>query len=393
MPDRTTTPAGLLRLFVLFHETQSLGASTAVLRAVPELEGYGWTAGGWFPGDGPLPRSAEPLASVLSAERPLAFSRRGWSEGPGFVARVRRSPAYLQALRSALVAARPHMVHANTLLSLPEASVARACGLPVVLQVHELPRPGLKRTAAITLAARVADVLVGVSEAVSAMLRVHAGSTPVLTVRNGVPDRIPGTDGDAGGFTVGTIGTVSRVKGTDVFYRAAAAVAARRPEIAFEHVGSGDLHRDAGLDEELAAIDGASVARRGVQAPDVVLPRWDVFVLSSRSEAFPLATLEAMAAGVPVVATAVGGVPEQVEHLRTGILVPPDDPAAIATWVIRLADDPALRARLGEEAARRVRAEFTLDRQAAGLHRAYLTALGHRFAPPAVRPRTDGETG
>ena len=86
-----------------------------------------------------------------------------------------------------------------------------------------------------------------------------------------------------------------------------------------------------------------------------VLPRWSVFVSTSRSEAFPLATLEAMAMGIPVVATTVGGIPEQIEHLESGILVRPDDPEAIATWLVRLHDDAELRSRLGAAAARRAR--------------------------------------
>ena len=116
-----------------------------------------------------------------------------------------------------------------------------------------------------------------------------------------------------------------------------------------------------------------------------VLPRWSVFVCSSRSEAFPLATLEAMAMGIPVVATTVGGIPEQIDHLDSGVLVRPDDPEAIATWLVRLRDDAELRTRLGDAGATRVRREFTLGRQAEGLHRAYLTALNRRFAPPRVR--------
>ena len=119
-----------------------------------------------------------------------------------------------------------------------------------------------------------------------------------------------------------------------------------------------------------------------------VLPRWNVFVCSSRSEAFPLATLEAMAMGIPVVATMVGGIPEQIDHLETGVLVRPGDPEAIASWLVRLHDEPELRARLGERAAERVRREFTLERQAEGLHRAYLLALNRRFAPPRVRRTT-----
>jgi glycosyltransferase involved in cell wall biosynthesis len=92
-----------------------------------------------------------------------------------------------------------------------------------------------------------------------------------------------------------------------------------------------------------------------------------------------------MAMSIPVVATTVGGIPEQIDHLESGILVRPDDPEAIATWLVRLHDDAELRGRLGDAGAARVRREFTLEQQASGLHRAYLTALNRRFAPPRVR--------
>jgi glycosyltransferase involved in cell wall biosynthesis len=365
-----------------------------VLRVLPELETYGWTASGWFPGDGPLlPVARERLAAVHAHSRPLAFSRRGWRESPGSLIRARRTPGYLRAVRSVLERTRPHVVHANTLLALPEAAVARAQGLPVVLQVHELPDSGAKRTIAIRAAAGVANVLVGVSDAASNMLRPLAGHTPVLTVRNGVraATRARGERGD-GSFTVGTIGTVSRVKGTDLFLRAAIRVLEARPDVRFEHVGAPHLHTDEGLAAEISSLLSAgggrhAVAMLGERPPEERLSGWDVFVLTSRSEAFPLATLEAMAAGVPVVATAVGGVTEQIEHLRSGVLVPPGDHDAVASWILRLRDDPELRRRLVLEARRRVSDEFTLTGQAYGLHRAYLTALDLRFGPPVVRRR------
>jgi glycosyltransferase involved in cell wall biosynthesis len=386
-------PPGLLRALVFFHEAEELGAGTSVLRVVDELATYGWTASGWIPGDGPLQRSAsEHLAVTLSAERSHAFSRRGWREAPGTRIRAARTPAYVKAVRAALARVRPHVVHANTLLSLPEAAVARSCGLPVVLQVHELPPPGAKTRAAVYFAARVADVLVGVSDAVSAMLRRHAGTTPVLTVRNGVPELDLATRESERPFTVGMVGTVSRVKGTDTFLRAAQLALRQRPGMRFEHVGSPDLHRAPGLDAEIAALladFGAadSVAMLGARPAESVLSRWDVFLLTSRSEGFPLATLEAMSAGLPVVATAVGGVPEQMTHLVSGILVPPDDPEAIASWLVKLHDEPELRHRVGSDGARCVRTEFTIARQAEGLHRAYLSALNLRFAPRPIRQR------
>jgi glycosyltransferase involved in cell wall biosynthesis len=385
-------PPGVLRVLTLFHETQNLGANTSVLRIADELAAYGWTMSGWFPGVRTPEHDDRALALALQSERPLAVSARGWRESPGVMRRAFRTPRYLHRVRAALEQVRPHVVHANTLHVLPETAVARSCGLPVVLLSHELPPPGPKTTATIRYAAGIADVLVGVSDAVAELLRKHAGHTPVLTVRNGVPvaDDIHRSAVEGTPFTVGSVATVSRTKGTDVYLRAARLALEERPDMRFEHVGATDLHRDAGLDDELAEL-AAEIAPHGAlamlgyrRAADVV-PGWDVFVCSSRSEAFPLATLEAMSMGVPVVATMVGGIPEQIDHLENGILVRPEDPEAIATWLIRLRDDPGLRARLGAAGAAHVRREFTLERQAEGLHGAYLTALNQRFAPSPVR--------
>ena len=389
-------PPGVLRVLTLFHETERLGASTSVLRAVDALASYGWTTSGWVPGPGSLEQSAtDELALVLQSERPLAFSARGWRESPGVVTRALRTPRYLREVRAALERVRPHVVHANTLLSLPEAAVARSCGLPVVLQAHELPPAGAKTTATIRYAAGIADVLVAVSDAVAQLLRRHAGRTPVFTVRNGVPTSATRARTDGTPFTVGTVATVSRTKGTDLFLRAARLSLDERPGLRFEHAGSPDLHRDSGFDAELALltseiVDSGALTMLGYRPAEEVLPRFDVYVCSSRSEAFPLATLEAMARGIPVVAATVGGIPEQIDHLETGVLVRRDDAEAIATWLVRLHDDPELRARLGAAGAERVRSDFTVEAQAEGLHRAYLVALNRRFAPARVRRATAG---
>jgi glycosyltransferase involved in cell wall biosynthesis len=90
------------------------------------------------------------------------------------------------------------------------------------------------------------------------------------------------------------------------------------------------------------------------------LARADVFVLSSRSEGLPMAILEAMAAGLPVVATAVGGIPELVADGETGLLVPPGDADALAEALRRLVADPELRRRLGDAARTRVEERFSL---------------------------------
>jgi glycosyltransferase involved in cell wall biosynthesis len=384
-------PSGLLRAVVLFHESDLLGAGTAVVNAVEALSEFGWAVSGWVPGKGPLLEVATArLAEVACAERPLAVSIRGWREEPGVSARLRSTPRYLSSVRAALLRLRPHVVHANTLRALPEALVARRFGLPIVLHVHELPPPSAKRAAALQVASRLADVIVCVSEAVATMVRRHAGSTPVLVAHNGVEARQVSRDHDARAFTVGTIGTVSRLKGTDVFFRAARLVAEQRPGVRFVHAGQNDLHRDPGLDDELrdllasAPLEGTA-AMLGRREAKEMLPGLDLFVLPSRMDAFPLATLEAMASGLPVIASRVGGIPEQITHLEHGVLVPPGDAEVLAEWIVRLHDDEALRSQLAADAVDRVRDEFTVSRQAAQLHRAYLVALNRRFGPPIVR--------
>jgi glycosyltransferase involved in cell wall biosynthesis len=91
----------------------------------------------------------------------------------------------------------------------------------------------------------------------------------------------------------------------------------------------------------------------------------DAFVLCSDREGFPMTVLEAMAAGVPVVAADVGGVSECVEDEKTGLLIPAGDPGAIARALARLAEKPELRMRLAENALERVRSEFTVRKMAA----------------------------
>jgi len=86
----------------------------------------------------------------------------------------------------------------------------------------------------------------------------------------------------------------------------------------------------------------------------------DLFVLPSRREGLPMAILEAMASGVPIVATRVGGVPEIIEDGEDGVLVPPEDPGALAAALGGLLDHPDRRAAMGIAARRKAEREFSL---------------------------------
>jgi glycosyltransferase involved in cell wall biosynthesis len=97
----------------------------------------------------------------------------------------------------------------------------------------------------------------------------------------------------------------------------------------------------------------------------------DLFVSASWAESFPYSILEAMAAGLAVVATDVGGCGEAVEHGVTGLLVPPRDPAALGAAIGALLADPARRQELGAAGRRRQRERFTLERMVEGTLQVY----------------------
>jgi glycosyltransferase involved in cell wall biosynthesis len=110
----------------------------------------------------------------------------------------------------------------------------------------------------------------------------------------------------------------------------------------------------------------------------------DVFVLPSRWEGLSLALAEAMGAGRAVVATDVGGNPEVVRHGQTGLLVPSMDPAALTAALASLANDPALRASLGDAASADARARFSIEEHVRQLSALYRQGLGERASRVAA---------
>ena len=140
-------------------------------------------------------------------------------------------------------------------------------------------------------------------------------------------------------------------------------------------VGGGELEN--AVREQVAALGLQERVRfLGVRA-DVadILRASDVFVLSSRWEGNPLSVMEAMAAGLPVVSTAVGGVPELVRDRETGLLVPSEDAEALTRAMQALVDDPVRRQAMGAAARQYAVAHFDIRHTVRGYEQLYESLL------------------
>jgi glycosyltransferase involved in cell wall biosynthesis len=232
-------------------------------------------------------------------------------------------------------------------------------GVRVVL-VENSPRPPVRARDRLYLRAihRHADVHVAPGEASAALVR--AAGVPGERVRiipTGVEDvRLTPLPRLAPGPVVGCIARLDAIKGIDVLIRAVA----RLPDVTLAVVGDGPEREPLGaLADELGVADRVLLTGWSDRARDH-LTTFDVFALASRFEAWGIALVEAMLAGVPVVATDVGGVRDVVVPGETGLLVPAEDPAALAEAIGALLEDAERRRHLAGAARRRALERFRL---------------------------------
>lgn len=163
----------------------------------------------------------------------------------------------------------------------------------------------------------------------------------------------------------------SRVKGHASLISAARIVCENEPDTYFLLIGDGTERsaletqaREAGLDNQIVFIGPRT------DVPEL-LACCDLSVLPSEAEGFPNALLESMSAGLPVVATAVGGSKEVIENGTNGLLVPPGNPEALAAAILRVIRNPKLSKTLARAGQRKIRACFSFDRLAAELDQLY----------------------
>jgi glycosyltransferase involved in cell wall biosynthesis len=224
--------------------------------------------------------------------------------------------------------------------------------------------------------ARLGDRVIAVCEMArqAEIERARVSPDKVVTIYNGVDtNEFAALDAQAaararrafgipsGAPLVGTAGRLHRQKGFADLITALAQVREHFPAVRLLLVGDGELRGD--LEAHAQALGLSEVVAFAGPRTDIpeILAGLDLFALPSLWEGLPNVVLEAMAAGLPVAATAVGGTPEVVVDGITGILVPPHDPGALARPITRLLRDPDLRCKMGQAGRERVERCFTVE--------------------------------
>jgi glycosyltransferase involved in cell wall biosynthesis len=276
---------------------------------------------------------------------------------------------------------RPAILHASLFHAIFAARVTgRLAGTPVILSWrHNVNIGGRAREWVNRVTAPLDDGVIAVSEK-ARQAEIRAASVPADKVRliyNGIDPKSYAIEKGrsmaqhrtllrhelgipAQAFLIGAVGRLHPQKGLSVLLEAFAAVLEQIPQAWLVLVGEGELHAD--LENRASALgisDSTTFAGRREDIP-AVLSTLDVFVLPSLWEGLPMALLEAMATGLPVIATEVGGTPEVVVDGETGILIPADDVKSLEQAICILLDEN-LRQRLGQAGQARVRKLFSIQ--------------------------------
>jgi len=254
---------------------------------------------------------------------------------------------------------------------------SRLTGVPLVATVHgrNYYAERFRRRLAYRLVGKFAGQMITVSEDVRRFLEENIGipANRIRVIPNGVPvngissyERVVAVRETLGlrrnTRVVATVGSLYPVKGHTYLIDAAVHVVRRCPDVTFLIVGRGGLREK--LEAQASSLAVTPFVRFLGHRNDVqdLLSVCGVFVLPSLSEGMPLALLEAMAAGIPSVATRVGGVGEAIEDGKSGLLVPPGDSHALAESIIKLLEDRTLARQMGQYARDVVARRFSVSR-------------------------------
>lgn len=312
----------------------------------------------------------------------------------------------LAAVRRYVAAVRPQIVHTHLRTSdVLGGMAARSLGIPVVCTIHGLEWDGVAMAVRRRIVKHCATRVIAVSESARReyLKRGFASEQQIVTIHNGIDFcGAPGAGAElrrdlglaSEDLVVGMVSALRPEKGHDLALAAVRMLRRRYPRLRLLIVGQGDLR--AQIQREADRLDGAVVLAGLRQDLPRVFDALDVLLQPSRADAFPTSIIEAMAASVPVVASAVGGIPEIVTDDETGVLIPsPPTADALASALGELLANPARRVGLADAARREYLNQFTAGpwvRRTRALYDAVLAQSDRSHAgadrPLSIAPRS-----
>jgi len=347
--------------------------------ALGGLELFALRFAAWLHGQG------ESVTFIAAPHSPLAREARAAGLPLSLLPRPRGPLPVFAARRLArhLRQAGVTHLHAHWKDDLPLAALARRAGGFRLVFSRQMDLPGGKHDPYHRLLYGAIDRFHVITQrlATQARARLPLPASRITVIHPGVPPPPPAEDSAAlrarhgipeGALLVGLVGRLTPPKGQHHLIDAVARLAGAGRDVHALLVGH---PMDPDYPRRLRRLaEGLGVAGRihfqdFHPRPQALMAAMDVVVLASREETFGLVLPEAMRTGVPVVGTDAGGVPEIIDDGESGLLVPPEDPPALAAALARLQDDPALRARLAEAGRREADARFDQDTQFAALRR------------------------
>lgn len=395
---RIAAPKLTGRVLFVQHCPQMGGSAVSGLVTVRSLQRLGLTVEAAFGDSGPF------VAEYAAAGCPARVVPHNNCLRPGGVLRSarrwmrERGPCH--AFRQLIRDGDYDLVYVNTLVSMAAAVAARRSGVPCVWHVRELfddvggemvvpPLGG--RWLVRSLLRRCADHVIVNSAAVAENILGRASDGAVSVIPNSVDDALFESVADRQAARrhlrlpenspiIGVPGTLRPMKGHPFFMRAASRVAAERPDVVYAISGSGDPEYEQQLRRmvgELGLTQSAVFCGR-VDDMRAFYAASDLICIPSRAEPFGRVAIEALAAGKPVVATAVGGLREILDDGRTGILVPYADENRLSETLLSLLDDETHRVALGKAGREQAWSHYRETQYAEAVSRVVASCLNRR---------------
>lgn len=369
---RTTAPDKPLKLAVLLQDLEFGGTQRYALHLMRGLDRQLFTPELWV-----LNSGSDLEAEVLATGAPLVRLSR---HPPG-------SPLALPPLACQIARSKPDILY--TLTAVPNIwgrLFGRMAGIPAIVAGFRAFKPGQWER----LLWRLSDRLICNAEVLRQRAITHhwAPEDRVGMVPNCVDTKHFTPQGTQihGLPRIVSVARLVPDKSPLVLMEAFALVRQQIPAARLTLVGEGPLMSQVQTRMDKLGIQGTVEIVSGCGEVRPHLAQAQVFVLTSHREGSPNAILEAMASGLPVVAARTGGIPELVEHERTGLLVEPENPSEFAGALVRLLKDRALCAALGAGGRERAVLQHSPEAMLRATERELLTTWARRNAPPGGRP-------